>query len=233
MNLAKRGGASLMEAELALSVPYRVRGERVVMFHRGTVAHPGEEMAAMEAYLADLEGRLGRPLRAPVHWMRGTLLGGMGRLAVYGVALGSKESPIEVTAEPESLDALDRHEVAHVFMGQMMPPEADPPTILVEGWAEAAAAGWLEPRPEDGDTGAGLPTAADGGLLGAQGETLSGLMGPRWYHQDSGPVYAVGQNLVRYLVEARGGAAVLQAGGDDPAGAGGSDVSGGVWAEPG
>ena len=41
-------------------------------------------------------------------------------------------------AETDGLDPMDRHKVAHCVLSSHCPPRADPPAVLVEGWAEAS-----------------------------------------------------------------------------------------------
>jgi hypothetical protein len=204
MNLSARAGVSLMEAQLALSFPAPRKGTRVWQYHGPEIQQPGRDQAAMEAYLADLERRTGRRLRAPVSWVRGTLLGGMGGLSLYGLALAPPEQRSGDSLAPSEtpLTALDRHEAAHAVMTQMLSPGDRPPTILSEGWAEVCAAGWLGPDlPEE----AWIPQLL-GVLQVLQAEelTLADLFGPAWYHQDSGPVYDAGKQLARHLIQ-RGG----------------------------
>lgn len=210
MNLAKRAGASLMEAEAAWIYPYRLEGRRVVMFHRG-VSHPGDDVALMDAYLGGLEDLLGKPLKAPIHWVRGTVLGGMDGLSVYGLAIGSAVSEMDpssgIPGGARRLGSLDRHEAAHAVLAGLLPPSADLPTILNEGWAEACGYGWLGPDPVDEAI-----LRDDYRRLVDPGNTpptLAALFGPDWYHQDSGPVYPHGGHLVRHLVARYGAEAFL------------------------
>lgn len=208
MNLAKRAGASLMEAELAWLYPYRVEGRRVVMFHQG-VSHPGDDVAMMDTYLGELEDLLRRPLRAPIHWVRGTVLGGMGGISIYGLAVGSSTSAMDpssgVSGEARQLGYLDRHEAAHAVLSSLMPPSADVPTILNEGWAEACGSRWLGADRVDveniwSDYRIQMsPDFSDGDM-----PSLAELFGPAWYHQDSGPVYSYGSYLVRHLIDRHG-----------------------------
>ena len=195
-----------MEAELALVYRHRSEGRRLTMYHQG-VECPESDLELMEAYLEELEQRTGRKVEVPIYWVRGKLLG-MGMLSMYGLALGSTNSwsvvkdgkPLVMLTNSAALGefALDRHEVAHAVMAQWQPASAEPPTILSEGWANYC--GW--------DFFSGDPfllqSMVDADALLRAGQVLSTLFGPDWYHQDSGPVYLVGQCLVGLLIERHG-----------------------------
>ncbi len=83
----------------------------------------------MDAHLAHLEEVLGRRQHSQIHWVRGPALG-MGPMCIHSIALGSESSPAGV---------LDRHELAHAFLYQFSVPGpgAEPPMLLLEGWAMA------------------------------------------------------------------------------------------------
>src|SRR5207237_7739584 len=70
-------------------------------------------------------------------WGRGE---GFGRrqMAIRGLVLGSSQSPADwaMADHPFGL-SVDRHELAHGVMHQLQPADVDPPTLLIEGWAEA------------------------------------------------------------------------------------------------
>jgi hypothetical protein len=201
MNLAKRSGASLMEAEAAWLYPHLTRGPRVVMFHKG-VAYPDEDVARMEEYLDELEAKFGRKVESPIHWVRGKLLG-RGGLSLYGLALGSDESQVDKAGDSSTvrLSYFDRHEAAHAVMSQWIRPTDEPPTLLSEGWAEANAA----------------PSIQDAAFqisfidrLPPPGEVLATLLNDEWYHLDRGLVYPCGRLLVVHLINARGGPKMLE-----------------------
>jgi hypothetical protein len=181
MTLAKMAGASLMEAQAKYGFPHRLETSRLVMSYDDRVSQPEQDAEAMDRHVARLEELTGRPLRAKIHWVRGRMLG-QGNLAYYGLALGSSQSPA---------GQLDRHELAHAVLYQHDAPDTDPPTLLVEGWAESQSA---EPVV--------LSTAAGAVLRG--GESLRSLTAPDWYHHDSGPVYPVGGALVNFILKKYG-----------------------------
>lgn len=198
MNLAKRAGASLMEAQAAWAFPQRHESARVVMFHHG-VTDPDDDLWAMENHLSHLESLLDGPLRTRIHWVRGRLLGFHG-LSLYGLAVW------EPQPNPENgeihFDPVDRHEAAHAAIAQFLPPDADVPTVLSEGWAQAHQNGWLGPRPvREADIWADYRSISE---TGDPTPRLAELFGPAWYHQDSGAVYPLGAHLVRYLISRYG-----------------------------
>lgn len=205
MNYAKGAGASLMEVQARWLYPHRVERRRsvergrLVMFHHPGLADPQGDADRMAAYLDDLEELIGQPPGAPIHWVRGRLLG-QGGMSLFGLALGSSHSEMLGAFDqlPMGLPSLDRHEVAHAYLRGLLPAESDPPTILNEGWAEAAASGWLQ-------AGGGVDhrdIQAEFRALSANPDSpaLAELLGPSWYHHDHGPVYSFGPHLVRYLV---------------------------------
>jgi hypothetical protein len=112
-------------------------------------------------------------------------------MSLYGLALGSSSSPGDWRG-PQGY--LDRHELAHAFLDQQRNAGSDPPMVLHEGWAES-------------QSGFGRDTLAER-ALGAKGSgkphRLRELVGPNWYHQDSGPAYSVGGALVDFLLRQYG-----------------------------
>jgi hypothetical protein len=185
--------ASLMEAQAGYLYPHRVETERLVMFHDGRVSQPERDAREMERHVARLEKLTGRPLRAKIYWVRGPLLG-MGRMALYGLALGSSESPDDWDSSATTgLPSLDRHELAHAVLHQHQGPDDDPPTLLVEGWAESQA----------GMTASAMARSALESRA-YKPRTLRELVGPLWYHQVGAPSYGVGAGFVDFLVRRYG-----------------------------
>src|SRR5262245_1871297 len=70
-NVGAMAAVSLMEWHAALSYPYRVRTDRLVMYYDDGVTEPAADVAAMEAHLARLEELLGRRQHSRIHWVRG------------------------------------------------------------------------------------------------------------------------------------------------------------------
>jgi hypothetical protein len=188
--LAKMSGASLMRAEAELFYPHRLETERLVMYYTDPAA-PQKYAREMDEHVARMEKLLGAPLRRKILWVRGPLLG-QRSLAFYGLALGSLSSRAD--GMPDGNWLLDRHELAHAVLDQHRTPDSEPPTLLGEGWAEAQA--WLDPR--------GLAERALNVRARGQPHRLRELVGPNWYHQNSGPVYSVGGALVDFLLRRYG-----------------------------
>jgi hypothetical protein len=221
--LFKMAAASLMEAQARYLYPQRVETERLVMFYRDDLANPQGDAEAMDRYVARLVEMTGLPLREKIWWVRGPLLDQSG-LTLYGLAPGSSESPPA---------ALDRHELAHAVLCQHDYPDSDPPTFLMEGWAESQSGDskvlasralsqrrlftvskgrWA--RMSDVEQTEFLHT-----LLGPTGgqqlltrrtdaggipSYLQEPTGPFWYHHDVGQVYPVGGAFVDFLIRRDG-----------------------------
>jgi len=220
MALVRRAGTSLMEAQACFLYPHRLETDRIVMYYGDGLTEPRADLEAMDRHVARLQEMTGLTPRAKIWWVRGTLLG-QGPLAIGGLALGSSKSPAEHT---------DRHELAHAVMYQGEYPDTDPPTLLVEGWAEAQSVDsktlvnsaayrrryfaemglWWETiqREKKLDTVVdpeGLQRlwkkVSDEGRIDSY---LSELSDPFWYHHDAGVVYAIGGSFVDFLVRRYG-----------------------------
>ncbi len=190
MNIAKVMGVTLMRLEASIDYPNQLETDRLVMFY-DRLEHPREDAEAMDRHLASMETMLGGPLRGKVYWIRGSLPKlGLGGLSTHGLALGSDTSP----ADWRNYVGLDRHELAHAALDQFRSPEADPPYVLHEGWAQSRC----------GETPAALSREALT-LRSADPEiTLRELLGPSWYHRDRGPVYDYGGAFVDFLIRKHG-----------------------------
>ncbi len=217
--LAKMAGASLMEGQAACFYPHRLETQRLVMFYGDGVLDPQNDAEAMDRHLAHLEALTGKPLRAKVHWVRGSLLG-MRYLSFYGLALGSSGKAA----------AVDRHELAHAVLYQQCEPDSDPPTLLLEGWAEsqsvegrtlaknahdlrrfvAALRRSAEAKREEESRNTIDPP---GYLRLFRQENFASyareLTDPFWYHRDAGAVYMVGGAFVDFLLRRYGAARFL------------------------
>jgi hypothetical protein len=214
-------GATLMEAQARYVYPHRLETDRLVMFYRDGLADPEGDANAMDRHVAQLEEMTGLVHRQKIWWVRGSLLGQSG-LALYGLALGSSASPASY---------VDRHELAHAVFYQHADPDSDPPTLLMEGWAEsqsvdpkALAARALRQRQlftetsgrwasmSEAEQTAFLHTLVDPdgwrhALTQARGGEffyLRELTGPFWYHRDASQVYTVGGAFVDFLLRRYG-----------------------------
>src|SRR5579871_4084119 len=61
-------GASLMEGEAQYLYPHRLQTPHLVMYYR-SLANPSGDIEEMERHVVRLQRLLGRPLRAPIHWV--------------------------------------------------------------------------------------------------------------------------------------------------------------------
>jgi hypothetical protein len=191
--------ASAMEAQAPWMYPQRIETDHLVMFYDERVQHPGRDAEAMDRHVARLEAVTGTPVRAKIYWVRGRLLG-RGRMACRGLALGSDRSPDDW--ETDSLN-VDRHELAHAVLHQRLAPDADPPALFSEGWADSQAG----PSPARLALGAVESRRRRQERLGPTGDTrpyLRELVGPSWYHHSDAPTYDVGGALVDYLLRRYG-----------------------------
>jgi hypothetical protein len=202
--------ASVLEAFAPVVYPRQVRTERLVMFYNDSVDQPERDAQEMDEHVARLEELTGQKLHSPIYWIRGPLAR-QGRMAVRGFALGSRESPRDwKTADHEFGLSVDRHELAHAVMHQIQPRDADAPTLLIEGWAEAHSGLssrqlaewsllsrklWLERK--------GVPEKESGSYL-------ADLVEGDNYRRIHGPVYSVGGAFAGYLMRTYGVKAFLE-----------------------
>ena len=182
-------GAALADAEARWRYPRRLSGERVVMIY-DRLADPDRDLGAMDRHVARLKGLLARPMRGKVHWVRGSLLGFHGGRGFQGIALCERGKH----RGPDGLSELERHEVAHVVINQHLPPGAEPPTVLNEGWAES----------QEGAPPATLLSRARHWQRNERLPSLRELVGPEWYFRMRRPVYVYGGPLVDYLLREYG-----------------------------
>jgi hypothetical protein len=174
--------------------PYRYEGERFVMWSDSPDC-TDEQMAAMDAHIRGLEQLLGRHSAYKVYWVRGPILS-VGMRYGFGWSLGTDtKTPPD---GPDGLDYLDRHEVAHFVLDQLLPNTLDLPALLHEGWAEFQSG-------RSGLDSRRFWAAQQNEAL----RSLSELTGPKWYHNHNGPVYWQGCALVDYLARRFGYAKFL------------------------
>ncbi len=197
MRLAQVMGVAFMRADVDLRYRHRLQSKRLVMFydprnpeHPERVDRPERDLAVMDEHLARLEQMLGGTISSKVYWIRGRALG-LEYLSYHGLSLGSAWSP-EVGEQFRG----DRHELAHAALDWFRVPGSDPPCLLHEGWAMSQC----------GDGRLELARAAADSRRENPAIGVRELLGPDWYHRDSGPVYSVGGAFVDFLVRTRGGA---------------------------
>src|SRR5262249_3478584 len=135
--------------------------------------------------------------REKVHWVRGELLG-QRLMAICGLALGSSRSPEnwETADHPDRLSE-DRHELAHAVIHQLAPADADAPTLLIEGWAEAHAGMTPQKQAEWAKQSRALWRERTG--AGPNQSYLRELTGPSWYHRIDARIYSVGGAFAEFV----------------------------------
>jgi hypothetical protein len=187
-DIASMAGATVMEGQVWRAYPHRLESQRLVMFYDDRVTDPHKDLEAMDRHVADLEAAVGKPLRAKIHWGRGGVFG-LQKMAIRGLSLGSSRSPANwETADHPDRSSLDRHELAHGVVHQLQPPGADPPTLLIEGWAEAHSGGAPQKRAEWAIESRALWRERTG--AGGAASYLGELTGATWYHRVDGLVAA-------------------------------------------
>jgi hypothetical protein len=181
--VGRMAAITLLEWHAKFRYPHRLETDRLVMYHEG-VRQPAADAAAMDAHLARLEEILGRRQHARIHWVRGSSLG-LQAMSIHSIALGSEASPAS---------SLDRHELAHALMYQFSRPEAEPPMLLLEGWAMAV-------------DGHGAPLAAsalacrkDFIFCQPPDTCLRLILSKGSYHVGTGYAYDVGGAFVDFLL---------------------------------
>jgi hypothetical protein len=206
-HIAGMATASLMELQAQFGHPHRMESERLVMFYDDRVTDPQRDLEVMDEHVAHLETITGRRLREKIYWVRGGLLG-QSRLAIRGLAIGSSHSPTDWdTADHPDRLSVDRHELAHAVIHQVEPADADAPTLLIEGWAEAQSGTTSRTRALWARESRALWRERTG--AGPRQSYLRELTGPTWYHRNDGPVYNVGGAFVEFIVRKYGTARFL------------------------
>jgi len=186
----------VIEPYVRVRYPHRYEGRRFVMWSDSPEANDAA-MKAMDDHILAMEKELGGRSKYKVYWVRGDVWGIGGRCG-SGWALGTP-----AFAAPDGADGLhsiDRHEVAHFVLDELMPPDNDVPRLLHEGWAQyhmgsGARRDWRVCW-QDRRTG--------------RLRSLRELTGPEWYHTSQGAVYQQGHVLVDYLLRRFGPAKFLE-----------------------
>lgn len=187
--IGRMAAVTLFKGHARLLYVNRLETNRLVMYYDERVKDPAGDMAAMEKHLINLEKLLGRTQIAPIHWVRGGSFG-MSAMSIHSVALGSNESPSSW---------FDRHEIAHSFLYQFTQPNAEPPTLLLEGWAIAT----------DGQSDI-LASTARGTrweIESSKGTSdgLRAVLGPDSYHLGTDHANAMAGAVVNFLLNSYGG----------------------------
>jgi hypothetical protein len=186
--VGRMAAVTLLEGHVRVRYPHRLETARLVMYHDDQVTDPAGDAAAMDAHLAHLEEVLGRRQHSRIHWVRGPALG-MRAMCIHSIVLGSDSSPAGV---------LDRHELAHAFLYQFSAPGAEPPMLLLEGWAMAVD-GHPEPLAETA-----LAARAQVAVWRGTPAALRSLLSADLYHVGIGQAYELGGAFVDFLLRRYG-----------------------------
>ena len=136
MQLSVSAGSALMRLESSFEYPHRLETDHMVMLY-DALEDPHSDGEAMDRHMGEMVETLGTAPGAKVIWVRGRLpVLDLGELSVHEIALGSAESPKDWKTDGQ----LDRHELAHAVLDAVSAADADPPSFLHEGWAEAKGA---------------------------------------------------------------------------------------------
>ncbi len=193
---AEGGSSILVEPYVRVFYPHRYEGQRFVMWSDWPKPDQAE-MDAMDAHIRDMEQTLGRRSDYKVYWVRGPVLGLSGRYG-YGWALG--ESLGFPANGADKLQVMDRHEVAHFVLDQVLPRGNEVPKLFHEGWAELHS-GWTQ---EASRRYAWL-AQREGKLY-----SLRELTDSQGYWNSDGPMYWQGCVLVEYLLRQFGSEKFLE-----------------------
>lgn len=186
--IGRLAGTNVFELQARLSYPHRLETARLVMYYDDGVTDPIGDAAGMEEHLAALERILGQRQRVKIHWIRGGPNSANVCWCVNCVAVGEEKSP---------LTRIDRHEVAHALLFQFTTPDADPPTLLIEGWARA-----VEGHPE--------PLATTALKFRHPELPMEGMLASEEYHRVLPWSYTYGGALVDYLIRRYGAGRFLE-----------------------
>jgi hypothetical protein len=196
LNLGTKLLATMAESILDLvarfQYPQRTYGAKLVMSSAPMdSALARAQVTAMDRHVRGLEARLGRTFSGRIHWVRGPLWGK--QFGLNGLCSGSL--PGEMHPDAEGLTWLDRHEMAHCVMFAFAPLVSfEPPTVLIEGWAQAN----MGTAPID------LSVRAWSEAERGNAPLLRDLTGPEWYASHHRTVYDQGAPLVQFLLETFG-----------------------------
>lgn len=179
--------ASVADIEARWSYPRWTSGRQVVLIDDGSTPKPNELVAKMDEHVDAMVRQLGARLPdGKLRWVRGSLLGRGGNAFLTWAVCGAGDA--------NDLTGTDRHEIAHTTITALSGPDQKPPTMLVEGWAQA----W------SGDRKAQICDLADQFERGIY-FTLDELVSPEFYSRTTGESYNNGAPFVHYLVERYGG----------------------------
>lgn len=180
--------SSLLEMNSWWQFSHGTDGTYVRLYEHTNLSNASELVSKMDKHVETMANRLGQlPPTTTISWVRDDIIG------IEGLASG----PWAICRDEEDfeeLQYLDKHEVAHALIFSLSGPDQNPPTLLVEGWAESQSV--------DRKQLIDRLVLSD---AGGQCVSLDTLVGPSWYHRGSPLVYSYGGPLVLYIMEAYSG----------------------------
>ena len=229
MRLLNIAGASVMEARAVYWMQHRIETPRLIMFFDDGIPDPRRDAAEMDQHVTGMEALTGLRLRTKIFLVRAPILENR-HVAFLGLAFGSPRG---------TAGYVDRHELAHAVLAQHEGLDADPPTLLGEGWAESQSrtsrqladeainlrglisdwrAKWPQMTPsQKEDLLRGFVDRRGFERLismaapnGGDPLSLRELTGGFWYHRDNGPVYSIGGAFSDYLIRTYGAGRFVQ-----------------------
>ncbi len=178
--------SSYFEFEAHMRYPQVTEGEHVVLFDDGTNPNAVQLVAEMDNHIDTMAKTLeASPPPTKIRWVRGDLFGQSGR-AIGPWAICGNENP-------DSLDSLDRHEVAHATITLMCSLDQEMPMLFAEGWAETQSSE-IERK---------ILGLLDTKKLG-EAKSLNQIIVQN-YGGSTGPAYEYGGPFVWYLLQRFGG----------------------------
>ncbi len=189
--IASVAAAAMADVEARFRYQNRFAGRHVVMWC-DRIDEARADVEAMDRHIDRMEAVLNRECTSKVHWIRGPLLD-QEPCYFHGICIGSL--PGAVLENGIELPREDLHEAAHFVIEHLCSSIPEPPSILVEGWAEAQS---------------GHEPGAMAGLAWRRKQdhcafSLEELVSPKWYSRSQLPVYEQGGPLVDFILRAYGG----------------------------
>jgi hypothetical protein len=173
--------------------PLRSSSERVLVLH-GKAGDVSSELKQLDEHVVRMENLLEQSPAGTAHLFRGPVFDTNDAAGWYLCGLAVVERP-----EPK-IGYIERHELAHVVIDRYCSATARPPTLLIEGWAEAQsgyAPGFLAKRAWE---------------QRCRGErlSLSAMTSDAWYDGNGGHCYYFGGALVDYILRTHGAMKFLE-----------------------
>ena len=174
--------------------PLRSSSARVLLFHD----KPGEasgELGQLDEHVVRMENLLKQQPAGTAHLFRGPVFDttdDAGGWYLCGLAVVDRPEP--------KIGYLERHELAHVLIDRYCDATARPPSLLVEGWAEA----------QSGYEHGFLAKRAWQRRCRGERMSLAAMTGGAWYDGNGMHCYSFGGPLVDYILRVHGAPKFLE-----------------------